>query len=91
MLRIYERQRKPRLHVHKSTEHPLIISNKDVFDWSVEHIFQVRVVNLHQLNITDLGKMEPYGSGTRRNSPLEVFYNGQPLRLARWPNNVCFI
>ncbi|XP_053375483.1 uncharacterized protein LOC128547283 [Mercenaria mercenaria] len=46
----------------------------------------VRVVDLRDLNITNFGKMEKYGTGGRRSSPLEVFYNGQPLHLARWPN-----
>jgi hypothetical protein len=32
--------------------------------------------------------MEPYGLNVHRNSPLEVFYNGQPLQLAKWPNQV---
>ncbi|XP_060569893.1 uncharacterized protein LOC132728287 [Ruditapes philippinarum] len=46
----------------------------------------VREVNLHDLGISDFGKMEPYGLNVHRNSPLEVFYNGQPLQLAKWPN-----
>lgn len=51
-------------------------------------IFQVRVVSLRDLNITDFGKMDEYGSYRRRNSPLELFFNGKPLRLAQYPNDV---
>ncbi|XP_053376463.1 uncharacterized protein LOC128547518 [Mercenaria mercenaria] len=47
----------------------------------------VRVVNLRDLNITNFGKMDKYGSNARRSSPFEVFFNGQPLHLARWPND----
>ncbi|XP_053376466.1 uncharacterized protein LOC128547522 [Mercenaria mercenaria] len=47
----------------------------------------VQVVNLHDLNITNFGIMDEYGSYRHRNSPLEVFYNGQPLQLARWPDD----
>ncbi len=47
----------------------------------------VRCVNLRALGIGDLGVMRP--RGFRRPyvpAPLEVFVDGEPLRLARWPN-----
>ena len=49
---------------------------------------KVRVVNLHDLNITNLGQFEEYGSGLHRKSPLEMTFNGQPLHVSRWPDKV---
>ncbi|XP_062596121.1 uncharacterized protein LOC134257535, partial [Saccostrea cucullata] len=46
-------------------------------------VYQVR---LSDAGITDLGQLTPYGFYTIRQAPLEIFYNGAPLRLARWPN-----
>lgn len=43
-------------------------------------------MNLSDVGITDLGHLTSYGFYQNREAPLEVFYNGAPLRLARWPN-----
>ncbi|XP_064613281.1 uncharacterized protein LOC135477059 [Liolophura sinensis] len=37
--------------------------------------------------LTQLGHLGKFGFGVQRTAPLEVFYNGKPLRLARWPND----
>ncbi|KAK3100061.1 hypothetical protein FSP39_014112, partial [Pinctada imbricata] len=47
---------------------------------------KVMAVNLTKAGITDLGIMKPFGAYKLRQAPLEVFYNGEPLRLAQWPN-----
>lgn len=47
----------------------------------------IRVVNLHDLNITNWGTMDDFGTYKRRNSQLEVFFNGQPLHFAQFPND----
>ncbi|XP_022320151.2 uncharacterized protein LOC111122626 isoform X1 [Crassostrea virginica] len=47
---------------------------------------QVYKVKLSDAGITDLGHLTSYGFYTLRQAPLEIFYNGAPLRLARWPN-----
>lgn len=49
-------------------------------------IFKVYQVKLSAAGITNLGQLTPYGFYKTRHAPLEVFYNGAPLRLARWPN-----
>lgn len=43
--------------------------------------------DLKAQGITDFGKLKPRGFG-RANSPshLELFFNGRPMTLARWPN-----
>ncbi|XP_060569894.1 uncharacterized protein LOC132728288 [Ruditapes philippinarum] len=46
----------------------------------------IRVVNLHELNITNYGRTEKYGSNVKRSTTLEVFVNGIPLHVTRWPN-----
>jgi hypothetical protein len=56
---------------------------------AVSFLFQIRVVNLHDLNIKNFGHFEEYGSGLHRHSSLEMTFNGQPLHVARWPDKVC--
>ena len=48
---------------------------------------RVRVVDLKALGITDYGELYQHGfSLPIHEAPLELFFNGQPMRLARWPN-----
>jgi len=47
------------------------------------------VVHLPDVGITDYGTLGHYGFYQHRVAPLEVCYNGKPLRLAQWPNEVC--
>lgn len=48
----------------------------------------VLVADLCVLGMTDLGTRKPSGFGrTLYPSPLEVFFDGAPLTLARWPND----
>jgi len=45
--------------------------------------------DLKAQGVSDLGKFEPKGTyGARRRQPmLELFFNGKPLEIARWPND----
>ncbi|XP_061184339.1 uncharacterized protein LOC133192335 [Saccostrea echinata] len=47
---------------------------------------KVYQVKLSDAGISDLGQLTAYGFYKIRQAPLEIFYNGEPLRLARWPN-----
>lgn len=48
---------------------------------------QVMQVDLRAQGVTDFGVMRPHGWGRSYvNPPLELFFNDQPLPLARWPN-----
>ena len=47
------------------------------------HVVQA---NLPAQGITDLGSLEPRGFGQPGRPTPEVFFNGEPLELARWPN-----
>jgi len=48
---------------------------------------KVYVVDLRKAGITDLGTLVQRGFGTPTGpAPMEVFLNGQPLHLARYPN-----
>jgi hypothetical protein len=46
----------------------------------------VQVVNLRDHGVTDFGKLSPRGFGGSGQAALELFYNGDPMPLARWPN-----
>ena len=52
------------------------------------YLLQVRVAHIAALNITNYGSIHRYGMYYPRIAPLEVFVNGEPMRLARWPNQV---
>ncbi len=43
-------------------------------------------VNLRAQGVTDFGKLHPHGFGFQPNSVTEVFFNGQAMHLARYPN-----
>lgn len=48
---------------------------------------QVVVCDLNALGITDFGKLAVRGFGQPPSPPtIELYFNGQPLTLARWPN-----
>lgn len=48
---------------------------------------KVRCVNLSDAGINDFGQLSPRGFGRPgKTAHLEVFFNGQPLTLARYPN-----
>ena len=50
------------------------------------HVLQA---DLKAQGITEYGKIQPDvwgGSATAENRPLEVFFQGKPMTLARWPN-----
>ncbi|XP_052086585.1 uncharacterized protein LOC127723909 [Mytilus californianus] len=48
-----------------------------------KHVLQTK---LSAAGITDLGQIVPYGKYILRQAPLEIFENGFPLTLSRWPN-----
>jgi len=50
-----------------------------------EHVLQT---DLQAQGITDLGTLKPYGTRWPRDgaAPPELFFNGQRMTLARWPN-----
>ena len=48
---------------------------------------KVYVTDLKKAGITDLGKEQAHGYKLIRPAPLELFYNGAPLTVARYPNN----
>ncbi|KAK7496400.1 hypothetical protein BaRGS_00012322 [Batillaria attramentaria] len=43
-------------------------------------------VDLTSEGITDLGQLNKYIYNQKGTAPLEVFINGKPLQLSRWPN-----
>jgi hypothetical protein len=47
---------------------------------------QVYAVNLRAHGIADLGTLKPRGFVLRDTAPLELFINGLPQTLGRWPN-----
>lgn len=46
----------------------------------------LRWADLRKLGISDFGTMRPRGFGRGGNAALELFFDGQPMTLARWPN-----
>ncbi|MBC7286533.1 MAG: right-handed parallel beta-helix repeat-containing protein [Armatimonadetes bacterium] len=47
---------------------------------------RVMAVDLKALGITDLGEMKPHGMHYGAPPTLELFFNGQAMPMARWPN-----
>ncbi|HZP58787.1 MAG TPA: right-handed parallel beta-helix repeat-containing protein [Opitutaceae bacterium] len=47
---------------------------------------QVLAVKLSEHGITDFGSLKPVGFGINQPAPLELFFGGRPMTLARWPN-----
>lgn len=47
---------------------------------------KVMAVDLTALGITDFGEMKPHGMAHGAPPTLELFFNGQAMPLARWPN-----
>lgn len=48
----------------------------------------VLVVDLTSYNITDYGRIIPHGFNRKiEPAPLELYLDGQPLTIARWPND----
>ncbi|XP_060064703.1 uncharacterized protein LOC132545051 [Ylistrum balloti] len=41
---------------------------------------------LSDVGLSHLWDLSTYGFYIERNAPMEIFYNGAPLRMARWPN-----
>ncbi|RMH11011.1 MAG: right-handed parallel beta-helix repeat-containing protein [Gammaproteobacteria bacterium] len=49
---------------------------------------RIRVIDLHALGISDFGRIGPRGFARGVwPAPLELFVNGQPMKLSRWPND----
>ncbi|ESO97359.1 hypothetical protein LOTGIDRAFT_231552 [Lottia gigantea] len=48
---------------------------------------KVLQIHLPDVGITNYGSLSNYGFYRERVAPLEIFINGNPLRLAEWPNN----
>ncbi|KAK7087274.1 uncharacterized protein [Littorina saxatilis] len=53
----------------------------------VESRDKVLELDLAAAGITDLGTLNNYGFAITWTAPLEIFINGNPLRLAEWPNH----
>jgi hypothetical protein len=48
----------------------------------------VVVIDLKSHGITDYGKIIPHGFNRKvEPTPLELYFDGEPLTIARWPNN----
>lgn len=43
-------------------------------------------LDLRALGITDLGELRPRGFGRQPSPIMELFFDGKPMPLARWPN-----
>ncbi len=49
---------------------------------------EIRCVNLREQGVQDLGEMKPRGFGRPTyTAGLELFFDGEPMTIARWPNN----
>lgn len=61
---------------------PAVLKRLDIM-----HRREIFVTNLRLQNIWNYGKLTPRGF-SRENSPaaLELFFNGKPMTLSRWPN-----
>jgi len=47
---------------------------------------KIMAVDLRKQGITNYGEIAPLGFGATPHPMMEVFFNGEALRLARWPN-----
>lgn len=66
----------------KPLKNPEILARMD--ESAREHVL---VTDLKTSNITEFGHFSPWGySGVKDPSPLELFFQDQPMTLARWPN-----
>jgi len=48
---------------------------------------KVYVMDLNKAGITNYGKQQPHGYKVIRTAPLELFFNGKALTVARYPNS----
>ncbi len=48
---------------------------------------RIMVADLRQSGINDFGRLVNRGSGGSRPAALELFFNSEPMRLARWPKD----
>ncbi|XP_046360205.2 uncharacterized protein LOC124137802 [Haliotis rufescens] len=55
--------------------------------WGKEAQRHIKQINLPSVGISDYGNLSSYGWYVYRQAPLELFINGQPLTLAKWPNH----
>nr|WP_068888361.1 right-handed parallel beta-helix repeat-containing protein [Pedobacter panaciterrae] len=44
-------------------------------------------IDLKKAGVTDYGELQQHGHRNAVTAPLELFYNGQAMELARWPNS----
>ena len=45
-------------------------------------------VKLSDVGISDYGKLTTMGNFQQTRKPMEIFFDGEPLRLAQYPNEV---
>ncbi|XP_067672286.1 uncharacterized protein [Haliotis asinina] len=66
---------------------------KDVTDpallrlWGKDAQRHIKQIHLPSVGIANYGHLSSYGWYIYRHAPLELFINGEPLTLARWPNH----
>lgn len=58
--------------------------DKSTVKKTAANIYQI---DLKKAGITDYGKLQQHGHRNAVTAPLELFYKGQAMELARWPNN----
>lgn len=64
------------------------VSNKDILARLPEEAAEkVMQLNLKELGITEYGELGPRGFGrSYKNAPLELFVDGEPMKIAKFPN-----
>ncbi|XP_046575811.1 uncharacterized protein LOC124283828 [Haliotis rubra] len=55
--------------------------------WNNDARTRIKQIHLPSVGITNYGHLSSYGWYVYRQAPLELFINGEPLTLARWPNH----